>query len=165
MAIALFIVVSLFVIIRPQLALTAFVFLVSKFVKALIVLFLIATLLALSMAISGYDAGSDLGPSHPHVFATLAIIGLACCIALSLGGGGYVVYLADLQHARNRHVEFAMSHLPNGIPDRDKAIFKTELGWYFDGEYDRINASDLDTRDIYLQRIDPSLVRHKLPPK
>jgi hypothetical protein len=106
-----------------------------------------------------------LGPSHPRLFAALAIIGLACCIALSLGGGGYVVYLAGLQHARNSHVELAISHLTNGIPDRDKAIFKTELGWYLDGEYDRINASDLDTLDIYLQRIDPSLVRHKLRPK
>jgi hypothetical protein len=64
-----------------------------------------------------------------------------------------------LAHAKQEHVEFAMSKLPPGIPDNDKTIIRQELTNYFSGLYDQQHVPDLNLLDRYLASIDPSLVR------
>jgi hypothetical protein len=62
---------------------------------------------------------------------------------------------------RNEHVEFAMSHLPAEVNDANRQILRNGFEWYFGGKYDKQYVPDLDVIDQYLQKVDPSLVRHK----
>jgi hypothetical protein len=96
-----------------------------------------------------------------RVAARLLIVGVVCCIAFGLCLGAYVIYWRHHQDVRKEHVEFAMSRLPSGISDTDKAILRNEFDWYFGGTYDKQHVPDLDMFDQYLQGVDPSLVRHK----
>jgi hypothetical protein len=96
-----------------------------------------------------------------RVAARLVIVGVVCCIAFGLWVGAYVMYWTHRQDVRKEHLEFAMSHLPSGISDADKAILRNEFDWYFGGAYDKQHVPDLDMIDRYLQGVDPSFVRHK----
>jgi uncharacterized membrane protein YraQ (UPF0718 family) len=96
-----------------------------------------------------------------RVAARLVIFGVVCCIAFGLCVAAYILYLMHLQDVRKEHVKFAMSHLPPEISDASKAILRNEFEWYFGGTYDKQYVPDLEVIDQYLQRVDPSLVRHK----
>jgi hypothetical protein len=96
-----------------------------------------------------------------RVARTLVIVALLGCIAFGLFVLAVIMYGNHRAALRKEHVEFAMSHLPPGISDADKAILRNEFDWYFGGTYDKQYVPDLDVIDQYLQRVNPSLVRHK----
>jgi hypothetical protein len=93
-----------------------------------------------------------------RIVVVVAILG---CVLIALCAGAYVLHWKHLQKVREEHVEFAIAHLPAEIDDSNKDTLRKEFENYFEGFHDKQHVPDLDVIDPYLQKLDPSLVRHE----